>query len=510
MSATRNIISTDMRKKRKFITSILWVIIFIIATSYVFGVAKMKLIYGLVGRRLTAYFERKYGARLIVGNVSGNLLSNLYLENIQIEKVKGLPPGLQVSIKSARFNYSPLDLIRRNPRVELQGLCLGYKTFELPIEFTQRRRLIILSFDKRVLDFNSIEGLFSADGGINLYGLGRLRGDILLENLRPKFFNLRIESDELEIFYGNEFRVKAALRLHLQGDADIQYLAGPAWIKEARYSGGFNRMEYKGVSLFSPMDRLLLEMDIKGEDIQIVNKSLDAMLKVDLQLRKEAGDKPYLLGEIETVKGFYNIYQNKFSIRKAKVFFGRGYGREAEIDIAGETRIRRYQIFAAVGGTINNSRLEITSRPSLPHADIMALLLFGKRIEGLSLTEKNELSGFGDMSGSFVSKFFLGKAEAKFARFIGVDELNLGVGLASPSQGTGGPSVEVGKYLGNDKLYGTYKLKPGQDIGQKSTQTMGGEYSVTDNIAVKGERSFNESLNLPQEDRVSVEFRWRF
>jgi len=71
-------------------------------------------------------------------------------------------------------------------------------------------------------------------------------------------------------------------------------------------------------------------------------------------------------------------------------------------------------------------------------------------------------------------------------------------------------SVEVGKYIQEDKMYGTYKIQPAQSIGQKPIQTAGGEYKLNGNIKVKGGRSFSESIKLPQEDKVVIEFQWKF
>ena len=95
---------------------------------------------------------------------------------------------------------------------------------------------------------------------------------------------------------------------------------------------------------------------------------------------------------------------------------------------------------------------------------IFSLLLFGKRIEGLSLKEERD-NYSGDVTQYLVNKFFLRQGRAKIAGAVGLDDLNVEAdfGRENGARGFQMPSVEVGKYLGTDMVYGTMKsawLKP--------------------------------------------------
>lgn len=494
----------------KFITAIVIIVFCIMAIKQGYQTLKEKILYKVVAKRLKNYCEKQYGAKLSISGISGNFFSNICLENIRLEKIKGFPQNFQLKARSIKLKYNLRELIKHEPRIEFFGLELNYANLKLPIKVSQQNGLIMLSFDKKYLYFSPAAEETSLEKDLIFKGLCGLQGLVILERLKPKIFNIQLESDNFELIYKETVKVKANLDFSLKSEHSIPHLIGSVVIKEAEYAGEINGVSFKDVALLGIMDNFLLDVAIKGNNLKIKNKYLDVDFNADLRFKKQPHGQLRLVGKIEPVKGRYVAYENKFKITKGKISFYETPKAEAKIDIAGETRVSGFRIFAAVRGTLKDSHLELTSRPALTRNEIMALLLFGKRISDLGVSEKMQFSDGAELTASFLNKLFLGKAEAKIAEVIGVDDLLVHTDVVSQSHGLQLPSVGVGKYFSNDKLYGIYKIKPGQIATDKPLQMAGGEYALGEHITVKGERNFSESIKLPQEDKFSIEFQWKF
>ncbi len=498
-------------RKWKFIVFILIFVCVIIGVIRGYRVIKERYLYKIIAQHLLAYFKKTYEVDLVIGHIKGNLFANLYLEDIRLEKIKGLPDGIFITADSVRLQYNIIDIIKHSPEVEVRGLEVNYKNIRLPIKFAQQQDdLITLSFDKKYIYLNQIEKTSLLQKGIILKGLCEVQGMLILKRLKPKIFDLQFNSDNLEVIYDDMLKARINFSLNLKGETDSPQISGLLTASEFEYKGEIGIIRPTDNPLFKRIDNFFMDITIKGESIKIENRSLNALVKADLQLKKEPSNLPYLIGKLESVKGTYNVHQNKFRITKGIVFFEGNHGKEAKIDIAALTKVRKYQITAIVKGTLKNSRIELTSAPQLSRNEIIALLFFGKRIEALSLSEKNQLLNAQEIANSLLNRLFLGKAEAKIAKFIGVDEFIVEPRLNALSVKPQMPEIEVGKYLNNENLYGAYKVHPSRLINEKSTQTVSGEYSVTENMKIKSERSFKESIKMPLEDRFAVEFKWKF
>lgn len=497
-------------KKFKVIVILILLVVAIAFIIHSYGALKEKFLNGFINRSVVSFCERKYKTKLFIGNIKGNIFTNIYLENILLERIKGLPEELQIKARSVRFHYNLIDLIRRNPKVEAQGLELRLGKIQLPLKFTQQGDVVTLVCDRRYLYLNQIEQVVFLKNDLTLKGLCELSGILVLKQFKPKLFDMQLICNNLEIIYGQIAKAKLNITLSLKGESSIPHLGGAIYVNEAEYYTEVGKVAIAGLSEFGVLDGFFIDVSVKGKDIKIKNKTLNTQVKADFKLRKEPLQKPYLVGEIESVKGTYIAYQNKFKITKGLIMFAGNVNNPAKMDMAAETRVSRYKISATVKGTLKDSRLELSSNPSLPRNEIVALLLFGRRIEKLDALEKKKLVGIEEMRDSLLAKLFLGKAEAKIAQVIGVDDFSVQPTINSQSPMQQIPSIEMGKYIEGDKLYGTYKIHPNQSIGQKPMQTAGGEYQINENIKVKGEHSFSDSIKVSQEDKIAIEFQWKF
>jgi len=70
--------------------------------------------------------------------------------------------------------------------------------------------------------------------------------------------------------------------------------------------------------------------------------------------------------------------------------------------------------------------------------------------------------------------------------------------------------MEIGKSIVDEKVYGTYAINPSNSSGGLPEQAVGSEIELTEHIKLKGQRTWRESWQLPREDKVSIEFKWKY
>ncbi|MFH1798836.1 MAG: translocation/assembly module TamB domain-containing protein [Candidatus Omnitrophota bacterium] len=200
------------------------------------------------------------------------------------------------------------------------------------------------------------------------------------------------------------------------------------------------------------------------------------------------------------------VLHKPFNINKGEIIFSRE-NSPSSVEIEAQTKVRRYKIFAKVNGVSNNYHLTLSAKPKLNHSEIMSLLIFGKNTSALSPRENEQLTR-ADIRNVLINDIFIGKAEAKLAKSVGLDDININLNEALNSAKNS--SVEIGKYIVGEKVYGTYSIKAEGEKDALAQQAVGAEIELTDNIILKGKRHWRESWAQPDEDRLDVEFKWKF
>lgn len=485
-------------RKLKHFIFLLFFIAFAVIAKQAYEFAKGNIFYPAVNNILKDYCRKNLKARFFSRRVRGNLLTVTQLEDIALEYFEGMPEGLKLQADKVKFIYTPVSLLMRKPRIEISGLQLCYGKITLPLKFSQQGEISMISFDKRYLYLNQIEPIPFLEQHIILKGLLETKGVLVLEEMKPKLFDIHIGSDNLEAVYGELLKAKISMNLSIKGEKSAPHLTGALEIAALEYTGDEYAFDYKQPALSKLFESFFVDIFIRGDNARIKNKSLNVLFDINLRLKTEPDSRPYLAGSLKSQKGQYTAYQNKFRITKGIVSFQGNHGKEALIDITAVTRVGRYKITALSSGTLKDSKLQLTSRPGLSRDEIMALLLFGKRTKDLQEAGTAAL---------LLNKLFLGRAEAKISSIAGIDEFYVEPKISDEFRL---PEVSAGKYLGGDKLYGSYKIDPGQKDREGSTQTVGGEYALNGNLKVKGQRSFINYGQLPREDRVEIEFSWKF
>ncbi len=185
---------------------------------------------------------------------------------------------------------------------------------------------------------------------------------------------------------------------------------------------------------------------------------------------------PLLLGKMSLRRGWLDFSGRRFALSRGSIEFDRLSPNDPLLDIRAEYQTGDgVTAIITISGRARAPSVELSSTPSRPSEDVMALVLFGKPAENLSAVESLQtaqalasLGGVGPFGGEGLT--------GTLRRAAGLDLLNFDV---DPENGGG--SLTVGKYV-TDGLF----VSATQNASGKNGSVRV-EYDVTDNISVETE-----------------------
>jgi len=187
----------------------------------------------------------------------------------------------------------------------------------------------------------------------------------------------------------------------------------------------------------------------------------------DLRAQKDPGKPLQLVGDVNTIRGFYEFQGRRFTLlRDGRVRF-EGDPTEPVLDIKAERVIQAVTARVNVRGTVKQPEIELSSVPPLEQADILALIVFNQNLNELGEGQQTSLV-------ARAQSMATGAVANQIAKSVG-NALNLNefeINMA-PERG-GGPEVTVGQQVGPN-LY----VKVEQGIGDASQTNIIVEYELT-------------------------------
>ncbi|MBV8392400.1 MAG: translocation/assembly module TamB domain-containing protein, partial [Alphaproteobacteria bacterium] len=165
-------------------------------------------------------------------------------------------------------------------------------------------------------------------------------------------------------------------------------------------------------------------------------------------------EAPAVLGNLTLRRGSFNLVGHQLDFTRGNVALANVNEIDPDLDFAATTTVESTTIEVDITGTSRAPKIALTSSPSLPQDEAMAMLLFGKPSSSLSPTEilsaaqsLAELTG-----GSPVDSGFLGKLRSG----LGLDRLSVNSANSTNASGQsssttavqGGRYVAPGVYVG--------------------------------------------------------------
>jgi translocation and assembly module TamB len=213
-----------------------------------------------------------------------------------------------------------------------------------------------------------------------------------------------------------------------------------------------------------------------------------AELEGNLDVDKDPGGPIRVAGEVHTVRGWVNYFNREFTLKTGVFTFTGGTKIDPGLDINAQYLVTNYTIGILVGGTASKPTLQLNSQPELAQADILSLILFGRTTDALGQGQQANLQQAATRMATGAAARQIGQA---VATSMGLQSLGLTFNNASSA----GPSVGIGRYLGEN----TY-VSASQSIGGSGAKKLSVQYfllrwlSITTSTAADGSHEID--LNL--------------
>jgi translocation and assembly module TamB len=306
--------------------------------------------------------------------------------------------------------------------------------------------------------------LSATDGG---EGTAEAVGQVDLPTLRYVF---DVFFDRFRLLRQDLVQSTAKGGLRLQGDLQRTELRGnmsldPTTVRlPAKTPADLAHIEVQEINTDKP---LMLPRDTKS-DFQ-----LDFDLKVAIPARMTvqgrglesewSGDlhvggnhvQPVISGEMKLLRGKFDFLDRTFDLTKGSVALSGEHPPNPFLEVLGETQILENLIQVRINGPARNFRVSLTSVPTLPQDELLALILFGRSLRQISPLQAvrlaqaaAEMTGLGGATPDFLDsiKSSLGLQEVDVSRD---DQDNTAVG--------------IGGYVGGKYYIRTQSSVSGQD-----------------------------------------------
>jgi translocation and assembly module TamB len=219
---------------------------------------------------------------------------------------------------------------------------------------------------------------------------------------------------------------------------------------------------------------------VLSETVAFRAAGLDAGLRGQLVLAKEAGRPVQASGDLTVEKGVYRGHGQRLQIERGRLLFQGPYDNPG-LDILAVRETPTVKASLHIGGTLKRPRSRIFSEPPLPDSEIMAILITGKPLAGASQADAGALL-------NAVAALGLERGEAitdEIAAAFGLDVL--AINTASDVTQS---SLTMGKYL-------TPRLLVNYVVGLfNETSRVEMNYKLTESLRLEAISGESNSLDL--------------
>jgi translocation and assembly module TamB len=308
---------------------------------------------------------------------------------------------------------------------------------------------------------------------------------------RPQIqFDLGVTAKGVRMLYPVGVRETLNGNLRLAGTTENATLGGAVNLAELSFTPAFDLdtlIGSFGEGVSAPVEpgftqNLALNIAVNSSNnVNLVSRTLSVAGTAALQIRGTAAD-PMVLGRVNLTGGDVILHGDRYVLTGGTVQFVNPSMTEPVLNVALTTTIQEYKINLRFNGPATQLRTQYSSDPSLPPADIINLLAFGKTKEAAgpqqTVTQQAE---------SLVASQVSSQVTSRISKAAGISQLSISPVLAG-STTTGPPGAQITirqRVTGN--LFVTFST----NVASTQGQTIQGQYQVTPRVAVSATRSPN-------------------
>ena len=223
---------------------------------------------------------------------------------------------------------------------------------------------------------------------------------------------------------------------------------------------------------------------VRGEDLRPGGPtaaqvgSVNTTLGADVRLQKRENGPVTILGNANTVRGFYEFQGRRFTVNRGGSLKFHGLPQiNPEIDVTAERLIPNTGVTARIHitGSARAPQIQLSSTPPLDEADILSLIVFNRSVNELGTGERASLA---ETAGGIASGFLASSLGKSIGKALDVDLFEITTSDEITGETAGG--LTVGKQIG-DKAFVRFR----QQFGQRSFTEFMLEYQLAKFLRVE-------------------------
>ncbi len=211
----------------------------------------------------------------------------------------------------------------------------------------------------------------------------------------------------------------------------------------------------------------------------------------EIRATKAAGDGPVVVGNIRTIRGFYEFQGRRFDLeRDGTVSFKGPDPTDPTLDITGIRDVSGVQARVRVHGTAKRPELDISSVPPLDEADVLSLIVFNRPVNELGAGQSTAVT---QTAATMVGGIVAAPLAEALRDVLDVDLLEISAGGDSGA----GPTVAIGNQLG-EKVF----VRVRQQFGSADVTQFLMDYELTEQLRLQTSASEGGQTNTAPGQRV--------
>ncbi|MBS0518813.1 MAG: translocation/assembly module TamB domain-containing protein [Proteobacteria bacterium] len=247
----------------------------------------------------------------------------------------------------------------------------------------------------------------------------------------------------------------------------------------------------------SPGVRLALDISAPGA-VFVRGRGLNAEVGGQFTVTGDPS-APTVLGSLSLRRGTFNLLGRRLTFIRGNVWLENANTIDPALDFAATTTVQSTTIEVDITGTPRAPKISLTSSPSLPQDEAMAMLLFGRSSSTLSPFELvtaaqalGELTGGSPLGGGFF---------ARLRRSLGLDQLSVNT--------TSTTNATTGATSSSASLQGGRYIAPGVYVGAQQGASDNSSRGVVE-IEVLPHTKVEGAFGTDSNDRVGAKMEWDY
>ncbi len=289
------------------------------------------------------------------------------------------------------------------------------------------------------------------------FGNGELRaaGQALLARTGLESFLVVVDAANTRVTYPEGFRGVYEGRITLSGTGDQTNIAGDVTLLLGVYDREFDLTGRSTRAYAVPDDSGLpegvtLDLHVRADDnLWLRNELAEVESAFDLEIGGTLR-RPEITGRLWMVEGGKLVYRDvEYQLTAGTIDFLDLDRLDPYLTLRAETTVDNYTVYLRVEGTLERFDYELTSDPTLPTPDIIALLATGRTLEESTGQSTGAAPFTGDLAASYFTGALTGRFEHQLERLLGLEKIRIDPFLA---EGESDPTTRltVGEEVAED------------------------------------------------------------